>query len=106
VLVDATGTIRDATADEAEEAASWASGTLTMINRPLKEILPQLQRWYKVDVSVRDLSLLDRPATLRSNLDSGSVALAAVAKSAGLSITMDGGRTFLTDPAAKPGPRR
>jgi ferric-dicitrate binding protein FerR (iron transport regulator) len=99
VLVDAAGVVREATADEAEEAASWAGGKLTMINRPLREILPQLLRWYKVDASVRDLSLLDRQATLRTTLDSGSVALSDVAKSAGLTITMDGSRTVLVDPA-------
>jgi ferric-dicitrate binding protein FerR (iron transport regulator) len=106
-LVDAAGVVRDATTDEAEEAASWASGRLTMINRPLREVLPQLLRWYKVDVIVRDLSLLDRPATLRTSLDSGAVALSEVAKSAGLTVMMDGGRSVLVDPAAtKTPPRR
>ena len=104
ILVDKNGVVRDATADEAEEAASWANGKLTMINRPLREILPQLQRWYKVDASVRDLKLLDRKATLRSNLDSSGVALAEVAKSAGLVVMTDGGRLVLTDPTAKAAP--
>lgn len=107
VLVDVAGVVRAASTDEAEEAASWANGKLTMINRPLREILPQLLRWYKVDVSVRDLRLLDKPATLRTNLDSGSVAVAEVAKSAGLTVVMDGGRTVLVAPAAaKPAARR
>jgi len=101
VVVDAAGAVREATADEAEEAASWANGKLTMINRPLREIVPQLLRWYKVDVSIRDLALLDRTATLRTSLDSGMVALAAVAKSAGLTVTTDGGHLLLTDPVAK-----
>lgn len=101
-LVDGNGVIREATADEAEEAASWANGKLTMINRPLREILPQLFRWYKVDASVRDLKLLDRKSTLRTSLDSGDVALAEVAKGAGLTVVKDGGHLVLTDPAAKP----
>jgi ferric-dicitrate binding protein FerR (iron transport regulator) len=101
-LVDGNGVVREATADEAEEAASWANGKLTMINRPLREILPQLFRWYKVDASVRDLKLLDRRSTLRTPLDSGDVALAEVAKGAGLSVVKDGGRLVLTDTAAKP----
>ena len=100
-LVDGSGVIREATADEAEEAASWANGKLTMINRPLREILPQLFRWYKVDASVRDLALLDRKSTLRTSLDSGDVALTAVAKGAGLTVVKDGGHLVLTDPAAK-----
>lgn len=104
VFVNASGSVRDATTDEAEEAASWANGKLTMINRPLRLVLPQLQRWYKVDASVRDLRLLDRKATLRSTLDSGSVALAEVAKTAGLEVTTDAGRVVLIDPSAKPAP--
>jgi ferric-dicitrate binding protein FerR (iron transport regulator) len=101
MLVDASGTIREATADEAEEAGSWAEGKLTMVNRPLKEILPQLLRWYNVDVTVHDLSLLDRTATLRTTLDSGSVALAEVAKSANLAVVKEGARNILVDPARK-----
>jgi ferric-dicitrate binding protein FerR (iron transport regulator) len=104
-LVDAAGTFHEAKPDEAEEAASWADGKLTMIDRPLSEVLPQLLRWYKLDVGVRDLKLLDRKATLRTNLDSGSVAVADVAKSAGLSVVSEpGGHTMLVDMAAKAPP--
>jgi ferric-dicitrate binding protein FerR (iron transport regulator) len=102
VLVESGGNIRDASADEAEEAASWADGKLTMINRPLREILPQLQRWYNQDVSVRDLKLLDKTATVRTSLDSSRVALDAVAKTSGLTLTTDAGRMVLIDPTAKP----
>jgi ferric-dicitrate binding protein FerR (iron transport regulator) len=100
VVVDAAGTIKDATADEAQEASSWTSGTLTMVNRPLRDILPQLQRWYKVDASVRDLKLLDRTSSLKTNLDSGSIALAEVAKGAGLKVVNEGGHTVLVDTTA------
>ncbi|HET9425620.1 MAG TPA: FecR domain-containing protein [Gemmatimonadaceae bacterium] len=107
MLVDANGAVREASSDEAEEAGSWAEGKLTMVNRPLKEVLPQLLRWYNVDVSVRDLSLLEKNATLRTSLDSGSVAVAEVAKSAGLTLVTEGNRTYLVDPAApKPGARK
>jgi ferric-dicitrate binding protein FerR (iron transport regulator) len=107
-VVDKSGSIHDATAEEAEEAASWYENkTLTMVDRPLKDILPELLRWYNVDVSVRDLSLLDHKATLRTSLDSGDVALAEVAKSAGLTLTKEGNRNFLVAPgAAKPGAKK
>jgi ferric-dicitrate binding protein FerR (iron transport regulator) len=107
VVVDASGEIKDASADEAQEGASWTTGTLTMVNRPLRDIIPQLQRWYNVDVSVRDLKLLDRKSTLRTNLDSGNVALAEVAKGAGLKVTKDAGHMVLVDTAAaKPGTKK
>ena len=101
VVVDKTGAIKDASAEEAEEAASWVeSQRLTMIDRPLKDILPELLRWYNVDATVRDLSLLEHKATIRTSLDSGDVALAEVAKSAGLTLTKEGTRNLLVVPAA------
>jgi ferric-dicitrate binding protein FerR (iron transport regulator) len=108
VVVDKSGSIHDATSDEAEEAASWyENNTLTMVDRPLKDILPELLRWYNIDVTVRDLSLLDHKATLRTSRDSGDVALAQVAKSAGLTLMKEGGRNLLVAPgAAKPGAKK
>jgi ferric-dicitrate binding protein FerR (iron transport regulator) len=101
VVVDKTGAIHDATAEETEEAASWVENQrLTMIDRPLKDILPELLRWYNVDATVRDLSLLNHKATIRTSLDSGNVALAEVAKSAGLTLTKEGTRNILVAPAA------
>jgi len=105
VSVDGAGVMSDASADEAAEASSWTTGTLTMVNRPLRDILPQLQRWYKVDAGVRDMKLLDRKSTLKANLDSGNVALDQVAKGAGLTVIKDAGHTVLIDAAAKPAPK-
>jgi ferric-dicitrate binding protein FerR (iron transport regulator) len=108
VIVDKSGAIKDASAEEAEEAASWVENQrLTMVDRPLKDILPELLRWYNVDATVRDLSLLDHKATLRTSLDSGDVALAEVAKSAGLTLTKEGTRNVLVVAApAKPGAKK
>lgn len=101
VVVDKSGGIHDATDAEKDEAASWVEKqTLTMIDRPLKEIVPELLRWYNVDVTVRDLSLLDHKATLKTSLDSGEVALAEVAKSAGLILTKEGTRNVLVAPGS------
>lgn len=100
VVVDKAGAIKEASAEEAEEAASWVeSQRLAMIDRPLKDILPELLRWYNVDASVRDLSLLDQKATVRTALADGNLALAEVAKSAGLTLTKEGTRNYLTAPA-------
>jgi hypothetical protein len=100
-VVDKSGAIHDASAEESEESSSWVeTQRLTMIDRPLKDILPELLRWYNVDASVRDLSLLEKKATLRTSLDSGNVALAEVAKSAGLTLSKEGTRNLLVDPTA------
>jgi ferric-dicitrate binding protein FerR (iron transport regulator) len=103
-IVDAQGMAHDASADEAAEATSWTNGMLTLVDRPLKVVLPELLRWYKVDASVRDLSLLDsKKATVKVSLDSSTVALQEVAKSSGLTLMNEGGHNVLVDQAAKPG---
>ena len=100
VLVDTTGTSRDATADEVEQATSWADGKFSLINRPLKEVLPMLMRWYQVNADVRDLKLLDRPVTIHAPLDSSHVALADVQKSGNLKYS-DNTRVFEDASGAK-----
>jgi ferric-dicitrate binding protein FerR (iron transport regulator) len=101
VVVAKTGAITEASDAEKDEAASWVEKqTLTMVDRPLKDVLPELLRWYNVDATVRDLSLLDHKATIRTSLDSGDVALAEVAKSAGLTLTKEGTRNILVVPGA------
>jgi ferric-dicitrate binding protein FerR (iron transport regulator) len=108
VVVDKSGTVHEASETETEEAGSWVEKqTLTMIDRPLRDILPELLRWYNVDATVRDLSLLEKKATIRTSLESGDNALAEVAKSSGLTLTKEGTRNILVDPAAaRPGTRR
>jgi ferric-dicitrate binding protein FerR (iron transport regulator) len=75
---------RVATSAEADEAAAWDGGTLVISNRPLREVLPQLRRWYGLTVSVPQDSLLDRPVTLRASLDSSRQAIRGIEESTGL----------------------
>jgi transmembrane sensor len=64
------GSQRAATPSERDEASGWVSGTLTIDNRPLRDVLPMLGRWYGMSVKVPDASLLDRRVTVRASLDS------------------------------------
>ena len=82
LLVTKGGTIREPTAPELEEATSWNEHTLTIANRPLRDALPQLRRWYGVDIKVVDLPLLDRPVTLQASLDSPKEAITGIEQSA------------------------
>jgi ferric-dicitrate binding protein FerR (iron transport regulator) len=82
LLVDKDGAVREPTADEIEESIGWTQGKLTIVNRQLRDVLPQLRRWYALDVKVPELPVLDRPVTLRVPLDSTRMAVAQVEKSA------------------------
>ena len=43
---------RLASPDEREEASAWRNDNFTVTNRPLRDVLPQLRRWYNLDVKV------------------------------------------------------
>ena len=82
VVVPKNGDMREPTAAELEEATSWNEHTLTIANRPLREALPQLRRWYGTDIKVMDLPLLDRRVTIQASLDSPKEAITAIEESA------------------------
>lgn len=75
---------RVATSAEAEEASAWNNGTLAVSNRPLREVLPQLRRWYGLTVNVPQAELLDRAVTFRASLDSSRQAIHGIEQSTGL----------------------
>lgn len=91
---------RAATPAEREGATSWETGTLTITNRQLRDVLPQLHRWYGLDIKVLDTPLLSRPVTLRASLDSSLQAIRGVEKSTGLQFGYEGQTMVLREPAA------
>jgi ferric-dicitrate binding protein FerR (iron transport regulator) len=102
LLVDKSGAIRPPTADELEEAIGWTNGRLTLVNRQLRDVLPQLQRWYNLDVKVPELPVLERTLTLRVPLDSTRMAIAQVEQGAGVKYkNVNNVKVFLDDKAAK-----
>jgi len=84
VMLGAGVAARSASVSERAEADGWRQGVLTIAARPLREVLPELRRWYGLDVMVQDTSLLARPVTLRASLDSSRQAIRAIEGSTGL----------------------
>lgn len=82
----AGGPARDATPSEKEEADGWRTGMLAVNERPLKEVLPQIKRWYGADILVKDLTLLNRKVTMHASLDSLLQAIHGVETSSGLAF--------------------
>ena len=99
VLVKGTS-MREPTAPELQEATSWNDKTLTIANRSLRDVLPQLRRWYGVDIKVIDLPLLDRPVSLQASLDSPQEAINGVEKSANVKFGWEGKTMVFRDAAA------
>lgn len=92
---------RVASPDEREEADAWRGGSLTITNRRLRDVLPQLTRWYNITVMVPDTTLLSRRVTLRASLDSSRQAIRGVEQSAGVAFDYEGQNMIFRD-ASKP----
>lgn len=107
-LVDSAGAMRVPTAEELAEASTWADGVVTITGRDLRYILPQLKRWYGLDVKVPDVALLNRKVFLSAAVNSPKEALMSVEKSAGVKFSYAGETMVFEDtvPTARPTKRR
>jgi ferric-dicitrate binding protein FerR (iron transport regulator) len=100
-LFVANGTApRVASPGEREEADAWRNGNLTITNRQLRDVLPQLKRWYNLDVRVPESALLARRVSLHASLDSSRQALRGIEESAGLRFDYEGQTMVFRDGTA------
>jgi transmembrane sensor len=82
LVMRANAAPRIASAEERDAADAWRTGTLAITNLPLRDVLPQLSRWYGLYVTVVDTTLLARTVTLRASIDSSHQAIRAIEQSA------------------------
>jgi ferric-dicitrate binding protein FerR (iron transport regulator) len=68
---------------------TWMRDTLVFVDRPVKEIIPELQRWYSLDPKLDHDSLGNRRVSLKIALQSSGDAIKALADSANLHIGFD-----------------
>ncbi len=91
---------RAASPAERDQAAAWNGGTLVMSGRPLRDVLPELRRWYGLTVSVPQAALLERSVTLRASLDSSRQAIQGIEQSTGLEFGYIGPNMVFREKAA------
>lgn len=101
VTVDADGEITDAASQAVEESVGWADGQFVVVDRPLREVVPLMNRWYRLDLNVAEERLLDRKATVRAPINSSRQAIEAVEASANVKFGYEGENKVFRD-AAKP----
>ncbi|MDB4878649.1 MAG: FecR protein [Gemmatimonadetes bacterium] len=97
---------RSASDPERAEADGWRQGALTVAARPLRDVLPELRRWYGLTVLVPDTALLARPVSLRASLDSSRQAIRAIEASAGLEFGYVGQNMVFRERAAAKAAKR
>jgi ferric-dicitrate binding protein FerR (iron transport regulator) len=101
LFVRDSGVMAAATPDERDAADAWRNGTLAITNASLREVLPQLRRWYSLTVSVPQESLLTRRVSLRASLDSSRQAIRGVEQSTGLEFGWVGQNMVFKEKGAK-----
>jgi ferric-dicitrate binding protein FerR (iron transport regulator) len=101
VFVDEEGALREPTPQELDEALAWADGRLVMTQKPMREALNHLQRWYALGLVVRDSSIMDRAVSMNVSLDSSRNAIAALEQSANVKFAYEGRVRVLRDAAKK-----
>jgi len=89
-----------------DEASAWANGNVTIVGHNLRYVLPQLKRWYGLDIHVENATLLDRTVFVRAAINSPKEAITSVEQSGGLKFTYIGENmafedTVASKPAAK-----
>jgi ferric-dicitrate binding protein FerR (iron transport regulator) len=92
IRIEQDGQVHEPTAAQFAEAMSWTETPrrLTFVNRPLREAVPEVNRWYAVDIKVPQVQLLDRKATVDASLDSLRVVIAQMASSADVEFGYEG----------------
>jgi ferric-dicitrate binding protein FerR (iron transport regulator) len=101
LFIPDSGAGRPATPDERIEADGWKKGTLAITKQPLRNVLPQLKRWYGLNIMVQQPKLLERPVSMVVSLDSSRAAIRAVEASTGLEFGYIGQNMVFKEPDAK-----
>jgi ferric-dicitrate binding protein FerR (iron transport regulator) len=84
------------------EAFSWVEGRFVVADKPLRDVIASLTRWFNLDIKVPNSKLLDRKATVAVSLDSSRAAITQVEKSANVQFAYEGDtKVFRELPAKK-----
>lgn len=87
--VEKNGTVTMIDANARDQAFSWTRDSLVFTNIPVREVLPELNRWFDLKAKLGDDALGARPVTLRVGLSSSGEALKQLAAAGALKITFD-----------------
>jgi transmembrane sensor len=61
--LDAAGAVAVVDSVDVDAARGWMSGQLVFAERPLRDVVVELERWYDVDIAVDNAKLLAVPVT-------------------------------------------
>jgi ferric-dicitrate binding protein FerR (iron transport regulator) len=100
VAVAGNGKMSEPAKPVLDQALGWMDGRLMVTGRPLRDVLPQVNRWYALKLEVKDPALLERPVTINAGLESSKDAINALESSSGLKFGYEGKTMVLRQPTA------
>ena len=96
-LVTNGGSMRVPTTEELNEASAWVDGKIVLAGRSLREVLPELRRWFGLNIHVADEELLAREVFVSAPITSDAQAIASVEQSGKLTFTYVGNNMTFMD---------
>jgi transmembrane sensor len=102
------GAVSEPTTAAVESALGWIDGRLVINDRPLREVLQQMKRWYSYDIYSPDTTLLARPVSMSASIESPREAITSIEQNSGLEFGYVG-KTMVfrvPDPKAKQSAKR
>lgn len=91
------GSMRTPDANTLSETLGWVQGQIVVIDKPLKDVLPILRRWYSLDAKLAEPALGERRVSWNAGIDSTKAAMTAVESSGHIVFDREGKKILLRD---------
>lgn len=101
VVIDSLDGFSEPTTDALAAAVGWTAGRLTLRDRSLASVIPEIKRWFAMDLRVDDPRLLERRVSIDAPLESSREAIAGIESSGDLAFGYgrDGTQMIMRDAA-------
>ncbi len=101
LLINQDGTTAQPTQAQLLEAFGYVDGTFSVDQKPLRQTLAEIKRWYGTEMFLQDTMLGARPVSMTAPLTSTTDAIKAVETASGLVFGWEGQTMVLKVPKAK-----
>ena len=92
------GTMRIAHRQNVASMFDWSNGKLTFEHTRFAELVPELERWYGIEITIASPALRERMITGQFDTESRSEALKAIGRALGARYTIDGTHVTFSSP--------
>jgi transmembrane sensor len=98
--LDSTGDVKVEHGIAIDQYLAWTEGRLEFVNAPLREVIPELVRWYDLDIRLADSNLATRPLTASLGTESADEMLRLL--EASLQVRVERHRQVVTLHSSQP----